>query len=348
MASQLKHEYGKTVRLFVDNLAVAAKILPGIANVEVQSYQDVTVVHWNKSTVFDGVANVTLETFACELPVKYLSTMYADLIWINVDHLSAENWVPEFHGLNGRYQDSQLLRYFYFPGFVENAGGLIREDKLIKRRDDFQQSKSLQQDFWQSLSIDMSDNDLTVSLFSYANAPVEAFMQTLAKGDQKITVLMPFNSCIPSTILGNDEVSIGDCLLDGPLTVHILPFLNQDDYDHLLWACDINFVRGEDSWVRAIWAGKPFIWQPYWQTDNAHLLKLNAFLNSFYGEHAFDQLLVKLHESWSTQTFNAEKWQQYVENYSEIKELTKSQSTRLIQQPDLVSKLVDFCAKLAK
>ena len=50
----------------------------------------------------------------------------------------------------------------------------------------------------------------------------------------------------------------------------MLPLLTQRDYDHLLWACDLNFVRGEDSFVRAQWAGAPFVWQIYPQDDGAH------------------------------------------------------------------------------
>ena len=68
-------------------------------------------------------------------------------------------------------------------------------------------------------------------------------------------------------------------LLPKLLLISYLPALTQQDYDHLLWACDLNFVRGEDSLVRAIWAGKPFIWQIYPQTDGAHHAKLDAFLD---------------------------------------------------------------------
>ena len=37
-------------------------------------------------------------------------------------------------------------------------------------------------------------------------------------------------------------------------------------------------VRGEDSFVRAQWAARPFVWQIYPQTDTAHHDKLEAFL----------------------------------------------------------------------
>jgi uncharacterized repeat protein (TIGR03837 family) len=61
------------------------------------------------------------------------------------------------------------------------------------------------------------------------------------------------------------------------LRVQYLPALTQVDYDHLLWSCDLNLVRGEDSFVRAQWAGRPFLWQIYPQHDGVHADKLAAF-----------------------------------------------------------------------
>ena len=57
-----------------------------------------------------------------------------------------------------------------------------------------------------------------------------------------------------------------------------LPWLTQPDFDRLLWACELNFVRGEDSLVRAVWAGAPFVWQAYPQHDGAHAAKVQALL----------------------------------------------------------------------
>src|SRR5207245_20314 len=64
----------------------------------------------------------------------------------------------------------------------------------------------------------------------------------------------------------------------GRLKLAIVPFVAQDDYDKLLWASDVNFVRGEDSFVRAQWAARPLVWHAYPQTENAQRLKLEAFL----------------------------------------------------------------------
>src|SRR5208282_6698063 len=70
----------------------------------------------------------------------------------------------------------------------------------------------------------------------------------------------------------------GGLLARGRLTLAAVPFLAQDDYDRLLWACDVNFVRGEDSFVRAQWAARPLVWQAYPQAANAHRAKLEAFV----------------------------------------------------------------------
>ncbi|MBA2674559.1 elongation factor P maturation arginine rhamnosyltransferase EarP, partial [Ramlibacter sp.] len=66
---------------------------------------------------------------------------------------------------------------------------------------------------------------------------------------------------------------------DSRLGIQFLPLMPQPEYDHLLWSCDLNFVRGEDSLVRALWAGRPFVWQIYPQDDGAHHAKLDAFLD---------------------------------------------------------------------
>jgi uncharacterized repeat protein (TIGR03837 family) len=81
----------------------------------------------------------------------------------------------------------------------------------------------------------------------------------------------------------------------GQLQISQLPYFSQTDFDHLLWACDLNFVRGEDSLVRALWAGQPLVWHIYPQDDLAHHDKLHAF------EAALDMplLLRKFHAVWN-------------------------------------------------
>lgn len=347
LAKQLHLEHGLSVRLFVDDLPTAAKMLAGLSNTVEQTYEGVTIVRWDGAMSFSHAADVVLETFACGLPAAYLKQMNTETVWVNVDYLSAESWVPEFHALNGQHRETGFTRHFYFPGFNEQTGGLLREQDLMTRRSNFQQTDAPpQRDFWNSLQINHRVDDLNISLFSYENAPINAFLQSLADGERQASVFMPFNHHLPTPLLDQHDLAVGDAIQIGNLTLHILPFLSQENYDALLWACDINFVRGEDSWVRAIWSGKPFVWQPYWQEDNAHLLKLNAFLDGFYVHPHIDHTLTKLHESWSTQVFHHDAWQDYLSNLDAITAHTQQQSNHLIQQDDLVTKLVDFCVRL--
>src|SRR5208282_826537 len=77
--------------------------------------------------------------------------------------------------------------------------------------------------------------------------------------------------------IGQSPPAAGERLVRGRLTLAVVPFVSQDDYDRLLWACDVNFVRGEDSFVRAQWAAQPLVWQAYPQTQDAQRLKVEAF-----------------------------------------------------------------------
>ncbi|MGN6525816.1 MAG: elongation factor P maturation arginine rhamnosyltransferase EarP [Burkholderiaceae bacterium] len=91
-------------------------------------------------------------------------------------------------------------------------------------------------------------------------------------------------------------------LADAPrLRQHALPWLPQPGYDRLLWAADLNFVRGEDSWARAQWAGRPFVWQAYRQHDGAHGAKLGAFLDRALADAppATAQALRAWHAAWN-------------------------------------------------
>ena len=111
-----------------------------------------------------------------------------------------------------------------------------------------------------------------------------------------------------------------------------LPWLTQVDFDHLLWASDCNFVRGEDSLVRALWAGKPLVWHIYPQHDNAHHAKLDAFLDWLDAPPNMRQF----HHVWngaSTAALPQPHWAQWQECITQAR-------ARLLQQNDLASQLL--------
>jgi uncharacterized repeat protein (TIGR03837 family) len=80
-----------------------------------------------------------------------------------------------------------------------------------------------------------------------------------------------------------------------------MPPLAQADFDRLLWSCDLNFVRGEDSLVRAFWAGAPWVWQAYRQQDGAPRAKIEALLDLFLADAppALARRLRRLFAAWN-------------------------------------------------
>src|SRR5207245_2065289 len=115
---------------------------------------------------------------------------------------------------------------------------------------------------------------LKVSLFCYPQAPVSALFHAWQRCDTAITCLVPEGVAVDAVqafIGGTGQAAkVGATATRDALTVRVLPYIPQPDYDKLLWACDLNFVRGEDSFVRAQWAGKPFIWHIYPQDKDLH------------------------------------------------------------------------------
>ena len=357
LARQLQFEHGLQIRLWIDDLEAAQKIIPSLKMAEnSQTCDGITILKWpsfnhESEADFSQAADVVIETFACELPQAYMAVMVEHKSkWVNLEYLSAEHWVDDFHAKPSP-QANGLTRYFYFPGFTEKTGGLIRESSLViqnqlVRNTNQVQSKQLQNKLWQSFNIS-NFNAFKISLFCYPHAPIGDFLDVLANSNQLTNCYVPVSSILPNIAhyFGKKNIAIGDNMQHKNLQLHVLPFLSQPDYDTLLGACDINFVRGEDSWVRAIWAGKPFIWQPYWQDEDTHIKKLNAFIDLYYADFAAKQVVCEAHSAWLTGQITSAVWQNYVLNLTAIKNYTQQRALQLAKQADLATQLVAFCSK---
>ncbi len=285
LARQLAHEHGMTVRLWVDDLASFRRLCPEVdASLAQQHCRGVEVMHW--TALFPEVkpAHLVIEAFACELPQRYVEAMAAQsdkAVWINLEYLSAEDWVAGCHMLPSPHPSLPLVKYFFFPGFTAHTGGLLLERDLLMRRDAFQGDPQAIASYWQSLGVPQAKPDETrVSLFSYENPALPELFSAWAAGNTPVCCLAPEGRALPqvAAFFGLSLAAPGDVFERGNLRVHVLPFVEQERYDELLWACDINFVRGEDSCVRAQWAGKPFVWHIYPQHDGVHMQKLRAWM----------------------------------------------------------------------
>lgn len=283
LARQLAAEQGHVVRLWIDELGAFVRLCPEASvDAECQRWSGVEVRLWREPFPAVEPAQVVIEAFACQLPSAYIEAMAASgtrRLWLNLEYLSAEDWVAGCHGLPSP-QPGGLQKFFFFPGFVEGAGGLLREADLLARRRAFQADAQAQQAFLQSLGVIREAGARLISLFAYENAGLAGWLDALAADSQSTQLLVPQGKVLANlqAWLGEAQLVPGDQRRRGNLLIHVLPFVAQDDYDRLLWCCDLNAVRGEDSFVRAQWAGRPLLWHIYPQEERAHWDKLEAFL----------------------------------------------------------------------
>jgi len=323
LARQLAGEQGHAVRLWVDDLASFARLLPELdLNLERQTLRGVDIRHWAKPFPDVEPGAVVIEAFACELPENFVAAMARAAPaprWLNLEYLSAEDWVAGCHGLPSPHPRLPLVKHFFFPGFAPGTGGLIREAGLLEARASFQADAAAQTAFWSGLGLPPpGENELRLSFFSYPNAATPDLLEAWKNGLRPIRCLIPEGTA--AAALAGAEFGFrpeaGRQVSRGRLTLHILPFLPQDDYDRLLWACHLNFVRGEDSFVRAQWAARPFVWHIYPQQDDAHHDKLNAFLNLFCSPLPPDtaQLVRRFWHGWNGvngENSVAQEWQAF-------------------------------------
>ena len=309
---------GEQVRLWVDDASALAWMAPrGAPNVRVGA--------WDAAA---EPGDVVVEAFGCDPPPAFVARMARrerPPLWINLEYLSAEAYVRRNHGLRSPQLAGPgrgLDKWFFYPGFEPGTGGLLREPGLMDERRRFDGRAWLQ-----ARGLEPRPGERVLSLFCYPGAPVDALAQWL--GDCPTLLLLTPGTPPPAASPGRRCVA--------------LPWFGQRDYDRLLWACDLNFVRGEDSFVRAMWAGAPFVWQIYPQHDAAHAAKLGAFLELMLREAdaAPAAALRALWQAWNglgpwpATLPPADAWQALAGRWRE----------QLLAQPDLGMQLLRFVAE---
>jgi hypothetical protein len=224
---------GHAVRLWCNDASALAWMAPhGAPGVQVRPWAAAEAA---------APGAVVVEAFACDPPAGFVARMAQRLragaappAWINLEYLSAEDWVERCHGLPSPQAAGPgrgLVKHFFHPGFTPRPGEQV------------------------------------VVLFCYPHAPLPLLWRALA-GTPTLLLATP----------GHAQALVARQPPPAGVRVQALPWLAQDDFDALLWSADLNLVRGEDSAVRAIWAGAPFVWQFYPQHDGVHAAKLDAYL----------------------------------------------------------------------
>lgn len=291
LARQLADEHGLAVDFFIDEPACLWPMAPG-RSLE-KRIDGLRVRLLDEAAPVGAGAAVVVSGFQARLPAaarQALRQQARPPLLVQLDYLSAEDWIESCHALPSLHADG-LREHFFHPGFSPACGGLLLERDLLARRDAFQADAAGCRHWLASHGVQPRDGERQASVLCYAQAPLPALArQWLAdRQNPPLHLLLPgagtLGRSAPGSGLPDADTQPHRAALQAlaaasgaRLRVSTLPFLAQPDFDHLLWCCDLNLVRGEDSWVRALWAGRPWLWQAYPQADEVHLDKLTAFL----------------------------------------------------------------------
>ena len=329
---------GQRVRLWVDDGSALAWMAPeGSPGVEVLPWD----VH---APAAPEPGEVVVEAFGCNLTLPFQAEIAAlarsrgrQPAWINLEYLTAESFAERTHGLPSPVlagPAAGLVKHFYYPGFTTRTGGLPRESDLLERQAAFDAEQWLRDQ-----GVPAREGAERVSLFCYEPPALQPLLARWAARAQPTDLLVTSGraaAAVRAAVAVLDERD-RDWNAAGRLAIFQLPLLSQRDFDHLLWACDLNFVRGEDSLVRALWAGKPMLWQIYPQHDDAHHAKLSAFLDWLEAPAS----LREFHRAWNGMSASLPPLepQDWSATFSQARQ-------RLLAQDDLASQLIRFVGEL--
>lgn len=369
LARQLRQEYGIAVDLWVDDWPALARFLskPFLVSTDEHTQHGVRFRHWrspwNASAELQehiAASAVVIEAFACSLPSSLVIAMAnsaAPALWLNLEYLSAEDWVRDCHArpspqsiLNADGAVVNLPKYFFFPGFVEGTGGLLRETDLLARHATLQSALPLTRSAFlapYSLSNELLEDShcLVLSLFCYEGLPLLSLFEALAEADERCLCLVPEGRSlygVQSFFELAELPVVGTVLRKEALTLVVLPFSDQDDYDRLLSLCDFNIVRGEDSFVRAQFAGRPMLWHLYPQQEDAHLPKMEAFLRLHSDQSEAEAALHRFWRGWNQGEDCRELWHHLRPQLPALQRQARNWQQKLAQRPDLAANLLQF------
>jgi len=354
LARQLVREHGLAVTLWIDDVASLARIIPLLdPGRSDQAAGGVRIRRLTDDGAPDGVvADVVIEAFGCGLPERHVTAMAEARrppVWVVLEYLSAEPWIDASHGLPSPHPRLPLTRWFWFPGFTPKTGGVLREAGLLATRDAFRRDARARAGVWHATGYWPEPEALYVSLFCYANPALPALLDAWADGDEPVACIVP-EGVAGSELdrwTGGAVPHRGTPFKRGRLTIAVAPFVDQDAFDRRLWAADLNFVRGEDSFVRAQWAGQPYVWHLYPQADDVHLTKMDAFLTRLEGTLP-EGTRIGQRAFWYAWNIGAPEatavaWPAYRAMMPSITVLVRAWARAMARQTDLAEGLVRFC-----
>ena len=318
LAREFKRVYPNKKLRFVINQIEELNLIRKSENIEVILYKDISKI--------ENSADLIIESFGCEIPKEYMDKALknAKLI-INLEYFSAEKWVDDFH-LQESFLGGNLKKYFFIPGLSEKSGGILLDNEFLERKKKVEANKEY---YLEKFEI-KEKYDLIGSVFSYEKN-FDSLIEELKKLDKKIILLILSEKTQKNFIKYFDNGNNYD-----KIKFVKLPFFTYDKYEELLALCDFNLVRGEDSFVRALLLGKPFLWHIYPQDENTHIKKLESFLEKYCSNNK------ELKQTFINYNINKDDFSYFFKNFKEIEKYNKNYANYLIKNCNLMEKLINF------
>lgn len=318
LAREFKRVYPNKKLRFVINQIEELNLIRKLENIEVILYKDISKI--------ENSADLIIESFGCEIPKEYMDkALKKSKLIINLEYFSAEKWVDDFH-LQESFLGGNLKKYFFIPGLSEKSGGILLDNEFLERKKKVEANKEY---YLEKFEI-KEKYDLIGSVFSYEKN-FDSLIEELKKLDKKIILLILSEKTQKNFIKYFDNGNNYD-----KIKFVKLPFFTYDKYEELLALCDFNLVRGEDSFVRALLLGKPFLWHIYPQDENTHIKKLESFLEKYCSNNK------ELKQTFINYNINKDDFSYFFKNFKEIEKYNKNYANYLIKNCNLMEKLINF------
>ena len=352
---------GHAVRLWVDDPTALAWMAPEVTwearlgHRVGEGHPGVTVLQWAQAAdpqTAPEPGDVVIEAFGCNPPDAFLARMAACTVhprWVNLEYLSAEDYVERSHRLPSPVWSGPakgLTKHFFYPGFTPGTGGLLREPGLLERLDTLRRDVTLRAKVLRHLGIEPRPDERLASVFSYAGAPLKAWLSDLARAGVPTHILLTPGYAQTLAADWQARWLAEHGALPAHLRLTALPPLSQPDFDDLLACCDLNLVRGEDSAVRALWTGRPHLWQIYAQDDGVHADKLDAFMTRWMAE--WPDALRESVQAWWRAWNGLAPWPERLPDWPDAPlwgQASLASRALLAGQTDLVTQLIAFVTR---
>ena len=322
LARELKRIYPNKELRFIINRSKELNLIKNNEDILIIDYEDVNKI--------EHPADLVIETFACNIPEIYMNkALKISKLMINLEYFSSEDWVDDFH-LQESFLGGNFKKYFFIPGLSEKSGGIILDKEFLDRKNKVQENRE-----YYLKQFNINENyDLIISVFSYEKN-FDNFLKALQNLDKKVLLLLLSEKTQKNFIKYFDNNDYYD-----KIKAVKLPFFTYDKYEELLALCDINLVRGEDSFVRALLLAKPFLWHIYPQDENAHIVKLESFLEKYCPNNK------ELKETFINYNTNKDDFSYFFKNLDEIKKYNENYANYLMENCNLMNKLINFIEKI--